>query len=53
MEKIKYLDNNASTAVDERVLEQMHPFYNQLYSNPSALYYPAQQIRGQLEKFRE
>lgn len=33
-----YLDNNATTKVDERVLEAMLPFLKENYSNPSSIY---------------
>lgn len=33
-----YLDHNASTPIDERVLEAMLPFLNTFYGNPSSLY---------------
>ena len=38
MEKIVYLDNNATTKVDERVLEKMLPFYCEQYGNPSSMH---------------
>lgn len=31
-----YLDNNATTKVDEKVLEEMLPFLEQDYANPQA-----------------
>lgn len=34
--KIKYFDYNATTPVDERVLEHMIPYFSQLYANPSS-----------------
>lgn len=33
-----YLDNNATTQVDEKVLEEMLPFFKENYSNPSSIY---------------
>lgn len=33
-----YLDNNATTKVDEKVLEAMLPFLKESYSNPSSIY---------------
>ena len=36
--KIIYLDNNATTCVDERVLEEMLPYLKEEYANPSSIY---------------
>ncbi|MBQ3819477.1 aminotransferase class V-fold PLP-dependent enzyme, partial [bacterium] len=33
-----YLDNNATTKVDERVLEAMLPYFKEEYANPSSIY---------------
>ena len=33
-----YLDNNATTKIDERVLEEMLPFFKEDYANPSSMY---------------
>lgn len=33
-----YLDNNATTMVDEKVLETMMPYFKENYSNPSSIY---------------
>ena len=38
MEKIIYLDHAATTAVDERVLNKMIPYFNLSYGNPSSMY---------------
>ena len=36
--KIVYLDNNATTKVDERVVEEMLPYFSEYYGNPSSMY---------------
>ncbi len=36
--KIVYLDNNATTKVDEKVLEAMLPYLKEEYANPSSMY---------------
>jgi len=58
MDKIIYLDNNATTKVDEQVLEAMLPFLKEEYANPSSIYdfakTPAKAInkaRGQVKDF--
>ena len=33
-----YLDNNATTKVDEKVLEAMLPYFKEEYANPSSIY---------------
>ncbi|MBI5328330.1 MAG: cysteine desulfurase [Deltaproteobacteria bacterium] len=40
MKNIVYLDNNATTRVDERVLAEMLPYFTQHYGNPTSRYYP-------------
>lgn len=35
---IVYLDNNATTKVDERVLDAMMPYFKEEYANPSSMY---------------
>jgi len=37
-ENIIYFDNNATTKVDERVVETMVPFFSTYYGNPSSMY---------------
>ena len=39
-----YLDNNATTQIDERVFIEMLPFFKQHYGNPSSKYYPQAEI---------
>jgi len=36
--KTIYFDNNATTRVDERVLEEMRPLFCELYGNPSSMH---------------
>ena len=38
MDKIIYLDNNATTKIDEKVLEKMMPYLTDLYANPSSMH---------------
>ena len=33
-----YLDNNATTAIDKKVLEEMLPYLSDEYANPSSMY---------------
>lgn len=37
-DKLIYLDNNATTKVDERVLDAMLPYFKEEYANPSSMY---------------
>ena len=36
--KIRYFDHSATTAVDEKVLEEMLPYFCKNYGNPSSIY---------------
>ncbi|MEI8346558.1 MAG: aminotransferase class V-fold PLP-dependent enzyme, partial [Pseudomonadota bacterium] len=51
--KTVYLDNNATTPIDPRVVEAMTPFLTENYFNPSSHYDPARQVKEHLEKARE
>ncbi|HEY3120041.1 MAG TPA: cysteine desulfurase family protein [Vicinamibacteria bacterium] len=47
-----YLDHNASTPVDPRVLEAMLPVLREGFGNPSSLHWFGQKARGALEDAR-
>ena len=51
MKKI-YLDNNATTCVDEKVLEAMLPYLKENYANPSSMYEPARISAKAIENAR-
>ncbi|HOW71124.1 MAG TPA: aminotransferase class V-fold PLP-dependent enzyme [Phycisphaerae bacterium] len=48
-----YLDNNATTMIDPRVLEAMRPFLAEQYANPSSTHHFGQQARYAVEAARE
>ena len=52
-----YLDNNATTATDKKVLEEMLPYLSEEYANPSSMYdfakKPAAAIREARTKMRD
>ncbi len=48
-----YLDHNATTPLDERVLEAMLPFLRDEYGNPSSLHWFGQRARAAVEEARE
>ena len=48
-----YLDSNATTIVDPRVVEAMMPFLTEMYANPSASYRAARGVKKALETARE
>jgi cysteine desulfurase len=47
-----YLDHNATTPLDPRVLEAMLPFLRDEYGNPSSLHRPGQRARAAVEEAR-
>ncbi len=47
-----YLDNNATTKVDEKVLEAMLPFFTTEYANPSSMYDFAKKSSGAIKEAR-
>ncbi|MDO5556030.1 MAG: cysteine desulfurase NifS [Clostridia bacterium] len=53
MEKIRYFDHAATTAVKEEVLKEMLPFFNIEYGNSSSLYSIGRRAKKAIEKARE
>lgn len=53
MQKMIYLDNNATTKVDDRVLESMLPFLKENYANPSSMYDSARICSKAIENARK
>ena len=47
-----YLDYNATTPTDERVLKKMTPYFKDIYSNPSSVYRFAQESKRAVEEAR-
>ena len=48
-----YLDHNATTPLDERVVEAMRPYWRARYGNPSSLHSHGRAARAGLDKARE
>ncbi len=48
-----YFDHNATTSVDERVVDAMLPYLHQLYGNPSSLYRLGRIARSAIDSARE
>lgn len=53
MDKIVYLDNNATTRIDDRVVEKMLPYLKENYANPSSMYDSAHICANAIEGARE
>ena len=51
--KTIYFDNNATTKVAEEVLEEMKPFFCELYGNPSSMHTFGGQISHKIRRSRE
>ncbi len=51
--KTIYFDNNATTKVAEEVLEEMRPFFCELYGNPSSMHTFGGQIGGKIRRARQ
>jgi len=48
-----YLDNAATTAMDDRVIEAMLPFMKSHYGNPSSVHSQGREVRTAIEKARK
>lgn len=48
-----YLDYNATTPIDPRVLEEMVPYFTENYGNPSSIHSPGNIARAALDSARE
>ncbi len=51
--KVIYSDNNATTQVAPEVLEEMLPYFHDLYGNPSSMHSFGGQVAGRLKEARE
>ena len=51
--KTIYFDNNATTQVDEEVLEEIQPLFCELYGNPSSMHTFGGQIGRKIGQARE
>jgi len=47
-----YVDHSATTAVDERVIDAMMPYFREQYGNPSSLYFLGQKAYQAIETAR-
>ena len=50
--RVIYLDNNATTKVDEAVFEEMKPYFCELYGNPSSMHYFGGQVQSKTSEAR-
>ncbi len=48
-----YLDNNATTRVDDKVLEAMLPYFGEVYGNPSSMHGFGQESNKAMEEARK
>lgn len=48
-----YLDNNATTKVDEAVFAEMRPYFSELYGNPSSMHYFGGQVQKKVDEARQ
>jgi len=51
--KFIYLDNNATTKVDDIVVKEMQKYFTEVYGNPSSLYDLGQEAREAIENARQ
>lgn len=48
-----YLDHNATTPCDRRVVEAMQPWFTEMFFNPSSIYQPSQKTKEAVENARK
>ncbi len=48
-----YLDNAATTKVDDEVLKTMNPYFNEKYANASSTHFMGQEAKNAIEKSRK
>jgi cysteine desulfurase len=48
-----YLDNNATTFLDSRVLDTMLPYLKEFYGNPASSHHFGSLVRKEIDKARE
>ncbi len=53
MQRIVYLDNNATTQVSAEVIEAMRPYFGERYGNPSSMHSFGGNVRRAVEEARE
>lgn len=51
--KVVYVDNNATTKVDEAVFEEMRPYFCELYGNPSSMHFFGGQVQKKIDEARK
>lgn len=51
--RVIYLDNNATTKVDEAVFEEIRPYFTELYGNPSSMHYFGGQVQKKVDEARK
>lgn len=52
MDRIRYFDHSATTAVKEEVLKEMLPFFNLEFGNPSSMYSVGRRTKKVVEEAR-
>jgi len=53
MKKVVYVDNNATTRVDPRAVEEMLPYLSELYGNPSSMHSFGGNVSKKIKQARE
>jgi len=48
-----YMDNNATTAVHEEVLEAMLPYFRLCFGNPSSIHWAGRRVKSAIEEARD